>query len=53
MADPQNTNAGPENRAGVAALGDPLLVTLSRNTLGTQRIGRRLTGAETIGASAR
>ena len=25
--DRQNQNAGPENRAGVAALGDPLLVT--------------------------
>jgi hypothetical protein len=53
-ADPQNSNAGPENRAGVAALGDPLRVTGFAPVIPeTQRTGRRLTGAETIGASAR
>ena len=55
-----NLNADPENRAGVVAPGDLLLVTLSRIWLSArdpcpeaQRTGRRLTGEDIIGASAR
>ena len=51
---PQNLNAGPENRAGVAAMRPTsryaFAYLLARQA---QRIGRRLTGEDIIGASAR